>query len=108
MSRSKRRQNRQHSQTRGVCTKCHTLQPLTKHHLLPKRHFPPDKDSPIVFLCRGCHDSIELLIPYERKPTSFYFAVTFSFLDGTLEPLEPRYVHSRSPRRNPRQMRHLR
>jgi hypothetical protein len=71
----------------GICPKCLTLKPLTKHHVLPKRHFGCGDRSPILFLCRECHDLIELLIPFERRKPAFYFAVAISFVQGKLEPI---------------------
>ena len=49
----------------GLCSKCLYLRDLTKHHLYPRRFFGDHPNSPILFLCRGCHDLIENLIPKE-------------------------------------------
>ena len=37
---------------------------LTKHHIYPKRFF---QNSPIFWLCRECHDDLEMDIPYKPK-----------------------------------------
>lgn len=47
----------------GLCCKCLYLRDLTKHHVYPRRFFGNSPNSPILFLCRGCHDSIEINIP---------------------------------------------
>lgn len=49
----------------GLCGRCLYLRELTKHHLYPRRFFGNSSNSPILFLCRSCHDAIEKLIPVE-------------------------------------------
>ncbi len=43
----------------GMCTKCHEIKHLTKHHLIPRRIRKKQRKPPILFLCRDCHDLIE-------------------------------------------------
>jgi hypothetical protein len=54
---------------------------LTRHHILPRRFFGNKKNSPILHLCRKCHDDIELLLPQEIKMTrSEYVEIAVDFL----------------------------
>jgi uncharacterized protein YlaI len=41
---------------RKTCPACMQVKVLTKHHILPKRYF---RNSPIMELCRECHDALE-------------------------------------------------
>lgn len=50
----------------GLCPKCLYLRDLTAHHIYPRRFFGTPKNSPILHLCRGCHDKIELTIPKDE------------------------------------------
>lgn len=45
--------------TWGLCPKCMYLRDLTRHHIYPRRFFGAPKNSPILHLCRSCHDLIE-------------------------------------------------
>jgi len=40
----------------GFCSKCVKLAELSKHHVTPRRRFPPGRNSPLGYLCRSCHD----------------------------------------------------
>jgi len=51
----------------GLCPKCLYLRDLTKHHIYPRRFFGTPKNSPILHLCRDCHDKIEELLPRHDK-----------------------------------------
>lgn len=59
------------------CLKCHTSKRLTRHHILPKRHYKGA--GPVMTLCRYCHDRIELLIPFEKMDKEFYYLVAEQF-----------------------------
>jgi hypothetical protein len=72
-----------------MCPKCKHLKLLTKHHILPKRFFKEHPESPILHLCRICHDAIERLIPQTTQlPTSMYVDIARNFLEGIFEFLE--------------------
>ena len=74
----------------GICPCCHKRTYLTRHHVLPRRHFGRGKKNPqTVLLCRPCHDKLELLIPYERMPLDFYFTILPFF--GILIPIKRVY-----------------
>jgi hypothetical protein len=45
----------------GICAKCLHLRELTKHHVLPRRTFNSGRDSPILHVCRSCHDIIDAM-----------------------------------------------
>ena len=62
-----------------ACQKCGSNYKMTSHHQFPKRHF---RHSPLIDLCRKCHDEIEKLIPYEKMSESFYIKVTEMFFGG--------------------------
>jgi len=73
--------HRKHKKSRHkmeVCPKCNQYKLLTKHHVLPQRHFGRSKF--ILKLCRECHDEIEMLIPIERVPDFYYFKIVEYFL----------------------------
>lgn len=55
--------------TWGMCPNCLYLRDLTRHHIYPVRFFGKPKNSPILFLCRSCHDLIESRIPANEKLT---------------------------------------
>ena len=63
-----------------LCPKCLEMKTLTKHHIYPKRFF---RNSPIFWLCRECHDDLEMGIPYKPKlQKSFYLEILVNFLKG--------------------------
>ena len=66
----------------GCCAKCNAQKNLTRHHILPKRHFvQAKKERPLrIILCRRCHDKLELLIPWEKMPERFYSDIVMDFL----------------------------
>ena len=43
----------------GLCPACLYVRELTRHHIYPRRFFGNYKNSPILHLCRSCHDEIE-------------------------------------------------
>lgn len=53
----------------GLCPKCLYVRKLTKHHLYPVRFFGRPNNSPILHLCRKCHDKIETTIPRDEPLT---------------------------------------
>ncbi|WP_457635804.1 HNH endonuclease [Persephonella sp.] len=73
---------------KAVCPKCFNLRKLTKHHILPKRHFKKKEDREKIFLlCRECHDEIEKQIPFEKMQRQYYFFLLRRFIligGGTL------------------------
>lgn len=70
----------------GLCPRCNHLRDLTKHHLYPVRFFGRSPNSPILFLCRSCHDGIERLIPeHEQLNKEDYLQIAREFL--TPEPM---------------------
>lgn len=83
--------NNGHSQRRRFCPSCKEKgrQP-TKHHVLPRRYFRNNNNSPRLWLCRHCHDALEKLIPHEQMERKFYFRVVLEFLG--LEKSRPRNV----------------
>jgi hypothetical protein len=55
----------QNSKTFGKCVTCHRETPLTKHHLIPKKHHKKKNDldtmmtlHDVIWVCRQCHDGI--------------------------------------------------
>lgn len=69
--------------SQGVCPKCHRCRPLTRHHVYPRRHrhhWHKWQQKTFVYICRECHDRLELLIPIPIQPPSFYTAVIEYFL----------------------------
>jgi hypothetical protein len=67
-----------------LCPKCSANAELTRHHVYPRRHFRHDDNEifrhTIFWFCRGCHDKIEVMIPYERQHLTFYWEVIGNFL----------------------------
>lgn len=68
----------------SICPRCKSEKPLTRHHVLPKRHYKSHKHSPIQILCRDCHDNLERLIPINRQTDNFYFEVVETFVKGAV------------------------
>jgi hypothetical protein len=65
----------------GICPKCGVTQKLTKHHVLPKRHFGSGGQT--LDICRLCHDELEKLIPQERlEAVIAYYRIIIHFLNG--------------------------
>ena len=64
------------------CRKCFSKDKriLTRHHVLPKRHF--GGEGILICLCRRCHDEIEKLIPLELQDEIFYYYIVCSFLEA--------------------------
>lgn len=64
----------------GVCPKCGVDKKLTKHHIFPCRH--GGRKEQVIYICRECHDSLELLIPYDEvDDIMFYYEVVITFLN---------------------------
>lgn len=66
----------------GRCPACRKIVPLSRHHVMPIRHYGKGKHNEhIVLLCRPCHNELEILIPLkERLPTWKYFAIVAKFI----------------------------
>ena len=71
----------------ALCPKCGVVKKLTKHHVLPKRHFGAKGKK--FFLCRKCHDELEKLIPYKKMKNIFYYKIIVEFLNGTKGGVSP-------------------
>jgi transcription elongation factor Elf1 len=71
---------------KGVCPKCNEERPLTKHHVYPKRWFGRGKENQqYLWICRECHDELELLIPYKKKKRNFYVDIVDFFFNQDME-----------------------
>ena len=46
----------------AICPKCGERKALTKHHVYPKRYKAFSRRKVYVWLCRDCHDELEILI----------------------------------------------
>lgn len=65
----------------GLCPKCLYLRDLTRHHVYPARFFGRSKNSPILHLCRSCHDALERIIPqHVQLHKDDYIQLTQEFL----------------------------
>jgi hypothetical protein len=70
-----------------ACPKCMQVRVLTKHHILPKRYF---RGSPVIELCRQCHDALEQEILQAERVTGRqrklkrheYYQVLIRFMRG--------------------------
>ena len=65
---------------RGVCLKCKKNKRLSRHHVLPLRHY--GENNSIILLCFDCHREIEKLIPRGKRSKQFYRKLTKDFLGG--------------------------
>lgn len=65
------------------CPKCRELRPMTLHHVMPRRWFGKKNNNLTFYLCRRCHDALELLIPFEKQPQTQYIRVLLQFLEDT-------------------------
>lgn len=67
----------------GLCPKCLRLRELTRHHILPKRVYPLGKNSPLLYVCRDCHDVIDdLTFMWEEMGRSYIVDQTVRWLQG--------------------------
>ena len=65
----------------GLCPACKYLRELTRHHIYPRRFFGKNQNSPILHLCRACHDLIEEEIPLEERLSKReYMQIAVDFL----------------------------
>lgn len=77
----------------GICPKCvmngdTVPRKLTRHHVLPVRHWGRKGNRKVVLLCQKCHWDIEVLIsqaeqrcPLHREE---YFFLVIQFLTGEI------------------------
>jgi hypothetical protein len=42
----------------GRCPRCRKVQPLTRHHIVPRSEGGPDEEDNIELLCRPCHNAL--------------------------------------------------
>ena len=64
-----------------LCPKCLKITEGSKHHVLPKRFFGSNQNSPLLFLCRNCHSDLEDQIPQHHKlDREDYFEIAAEFL----------------------------
>ena len=67
-----------------LCPKCKRIREGTRHHILPVRFFGSNQNSPILYLCRDCHDLIENEIPlHVRLERDEYFLIAEEFLKSS-------------------------
>lgn len=65
----------------GMCPRCLRLRELTKHHILPQRNWGNPKDTPLLHLCRSCHDIIDAMTEeWEMEARSFIISATAHWL----------------------------
>lgn len=74
-----------------LCPKCGVESIMTRHHVMPKRIYGTVGNHMIVRLCRLCHNALELMIPYNKMPDSFYMNVVRRFFGTYNVPVEGRY-----------------
>lgn len=66
---------------RAICPKCFEVKVLTRHHVLPKRHFGFNHCT--ISICRECHDEIEAIVPkYRKLERDEYFSINRIWLRG--------------------------
>jgi hypothetical protein len=63
------------------CPKCRQRRRMTNHHVRPVRWFGRKNNNLTIFLCRACHDALELRIPYELLPEEQYIRILLRFLE---------------------------
>ncbi len=64
-----------------MCPKCLQIREASRHHITPVRFFGSNQNSPILYLCRDCHDEIEKQIPQHHKlDREDYFEIAAEFL----------------------------
>ena len=68
-----------------VCPKCREVQPLTHHHVFPRRHYGKTHNRVIIGLCQKCHSELEKLIPFERIEHHRYVQILIRFLENIRE-----------------------
>lgn len=50
----------------GRCNRCRKVQPLTRHHIVPRSEGGPDEEANIELLCRTCHNAVHRTMPRAR------------------------------------------
>lgn len=68
-----------------LCGKCLLVRPGTKHHIYPLRFFKNEAGKnggiPLLWICRKCHDALELILPQHTQLTKQeYLQITREFL----------------------------
>ena len=64
----------------GICSKCGKKKSLTKHHVLPQRHY--HGTGKVILLCRKCHNNMEKFIQYrERLVALEYYEIYEQFIN---------------------------
>ena len=64
----------------GICPKCGIHMKLTKHHVLPKRHF--GRRGQLLHICRDCHSALEEWIPATKVLEDIeYYKIVVRFLN---------------------------
>lgn len=83
-----------------LCPSCKKITEGTRHHILPVRFFGSNENSPILYLCRPCHDEIEKLIPqFTRLDRDEYFQIAVEFLQPAQQYGKVlQFVHRRTKR----------
>lgn len=62
-----------------LCSKCLEIKPGTRHHVYPRRFF--GGEGPLLWLCRKCHDALELIIPqHTQLQKQEYLQLTREFI----------------------------
>ena len=50
----------------GRCSMCRKVQPLTRHHIVPRSDGGADEDANIELVCRPCHNALHRMRPRAR------------------------------------------
>lgn len=72
----------------GICPKCMMHRKMTRHHILPVRHWGRKGNRKVVLLCQKCHWDIEVLISEAEQRCPLhkeeYFFIVIQFLIGEI------------------------
>jgi hypothetical protein len=65
----------------GMCAKCTRLRELTKHHILCRRTWGSPGNTPLLHVCRSCHDIVDKLTEeWEGESREYIIAETAKWL----------------------------
>lgn len=64
------------------CHACGKDRKMTKHHILPKRHF---KCHITILLCQECHNELEKILPQDKRHYLVYVQYLIKFLIEKME-----------------------
>jgi len=70
-----------------LCPKCLEIRTATKHHIFPQKFYRSNASSPLLFLCRECHNKLEQFLGTKKLSRKEYIGRAKAFLYSQDDPL---------------------